>query len=37
MDRLKLNILGLRVLVWVILYLFEHAGKDFQSQVLFVT
>jgi len=31
------NIMGLRVLVWVILYLFEHTGKDFQSQVLLVT
>ena len=28
--------LGLRVLVWVISYLFEHTGKDFQSQVLLV-
>ena len=27
---------GLRVLVWVISYLFEHTGKDFQSQVLLV-
>ena len=28
---------GLRVIVWVILYLFKHAGKDFQPQILFVS
>ena len=33
----NINYLGLRVIVWVISYLFKHAGKDFQSQVLFVT
>ena len=27
---------GLRVIVWVISDLFEHTGKDFQSQVLFI-
>lgn len=32
-----LKILGLRVAVWVILYLFEHTGEDFQSEVFLVT
>ena len=26
-----------RVVVWVILYLLEHAGKDFQSEIFLVT
>jgi len=28
---------GHRVVVWVILYLLEHTGKDFQSEILLVT
>ena len=28
---------GLRVVVWGILYLFEHTGEDFQSEVFLVT
>jgi len=28
--------LGLRVIVWVILYLLEHTGEDFQSEILLV-
>jgi hypothetical protein len=27
---------GLRVRVWVILYLFEHTRKDFQTEILLV-
>jgi len=27
---------GHRVVVWVILSLFEHTGKDFQSEILLV-
>ena len=33
----KEKILGLRVVVWGILYLFEHTGEDFQSEVFLVT
>ena len=33
----QFKIVGLRVIVWVILYLFKHAGKDFQPQILFVS
>ena len=29
--------LGHRVVVWVLLYLLEHTGKDFQSEILLVT
>ncbi|GEM_PF-3650427 len=31
------KVLGHRVVVWVILYLLEHTGKDFQSEILLVT
>ncbi len=31
------KIMALRVLVWVILYFFEHTSKDFQSEILLVT
>ena len=27
--------MGLRVLVWVNLYLLEHTGKDFQPKIIF--
>ncbi|GEM_PF-2558810 len=41
-DFIKLDfdnkkIVGHRVVVWVILYLLEHTGKDFQSEILLVT
>jgi hypothetical protein len=29
--------MGLRVRVWVILYLFEHTRKDFQTEILLVS
>jgi len=29
--------MGHRVVVWVLLYLLEHTGKDFQSEILLVT
>jgi hypothetical protein len=29
--------LGLRVLVWVISYLFEHTGEDFKPEILFIS
>jgi len=32
-----LVILGLRVLVWVNLYLLEHTGKDFQPKIIFIS
>ena len=32
----KLN-KGLRVLVWVNLYLLEHRGKDFQSKIFLIS
>ena len=39
-DRFRLLLcilfLGLRVIVWVILYLLEHTGEDFQSEILLV-
>jgi hypothetical protein len=35
--RISLKEVGLRVVVWIILYLFEHTGEDFQSEVLLVT
>jgi len=31
------EIMGLRVRVWVILYLFEHTRKDFQTEILLVS
>jgi len=30
-------IMGLRVLVWVNLYLLEHTGKDFQPKIIFIS
>ncbi len=35
--KLLLINMGHRVVVWVILYLLEHTGKDFQSEILLVT
>ena len=33
----KVKKLDVRVVVWVILYLSEHTGEDFQSEVFLVT
>lgn len=33
----SLIFLALRVLVWVILYLFKHTGKDFQTEIILVS
>ena len=33
--KAKIN-MGHRVGVWVILYLFEHTGEDFQSEIFLV-
>ena len=32
--RFLIHFRGHRVIVWVILYLFEHTGKDFQPEIL---
>jgi len=32
-----LKTMGLRVLVWVNLYLLEHRGKDFQSKIFLIS
>ncbi len=37
LNDFTLTFLGHRVVVWVILYLLEHTGKDFQSEILLVT
>ena len=31
------NIMGLRVIEWVHLYLLEHTSKDFQTEILLIS
>ena len=35
-QRPDIIVMSLRVIVWVLLYLFEHTSKDFQSEILLV-
>ena len=37
LAKLDLKIKGLRIRVWVILDLFEHTRKDFQTEILLVS
>ena len=36
-DTITILLMGLRVLVWVNLYLLEHRGKDFQSKIFLIS